>query len=178
MRNFDLVHLALHTDEDADAVANRRLVLGEDGQAIAAAEGTAADHGGGISASEIQMSWKLDADLVTVSACSARQTGSWVEQMAGFGEAFLRAGAHSLLSSLWDVDDTATSLLMQRFYEDLAGAYRDERGGLTGQPMSKVRALHEARNWLRGYRDSQGRQPFANPVYWAAFTLVGDAGEE
>ena len=80
--------------------------------------------------------------------------------------------------SSWDVDDASAARLMERFYQDLAGLYADERLGHVGQPMSKALALHEASNWLREYRDSQGRQPFANPIYWAAFTLVGDAGEE
>jgi CHAT domain-containing protein len=99
------------------------------------------------------------------------------EALAGLSEAILQAGAHSVLASPWPVDDVATSLLMRRFYEDLAGAYRDERDGMVGQPMCKAGALREARCWLREYRDAAGRQPFANPVYWAVFTLVGDAGE-
>src|SRR5207245_9438164 len=53
----------------------------------------------------------------------------------------------SVCLSLWKVDDTATALLMQRFYANLLG----RRPGLTG-PMPKAEALREAKAWLRGLR--------------------------
>jgi CHAT domain-containing protein len=51
---------------------------------------------------------------------------------------------------LWKVDDTATALLMQRFYSNLLG----RRPGLTA-PMPKAEALHEAKTWLRELRRSE-----------------------
>jgi CHAT domain-containing protein len=99
------------------------------------------------------------------------------------------------------VDDTATALLMDRFYANLLG----QREGL-GAPLSKVEALTEAQAWLReltaeeataraaqltngvsrgaGHKgrirdalklptnEPQSR-PFAHPYYWSAFVLVG-----
>ena len=49
-----------------------------------------------------------------------------------------------MVLSLWKVDDTATALLMTRFYESLLG----RRPGLD-RPLSKAEALREAKQWLR-----------------------------
>jgi CHAT domain-containing protein len=55
----------------------------------------------------------LDAELVTLSAC---QTGlgrkAAGEGYLGFSQALFLANARSLIVSLWQVDDLATSLLM------------------------------------------------------------------
>lgn len=99
----------------------------------------------------------LDADLVTMSACN---TGLGQELngegLIGLTRAFEYAGAHSVLASLWSVDDMRTMELMKGFYGGL----------LTGK--SKDEALREAQlGLLRS-------QPSSSPYYWAAFTLTGD----
>ena len=43
----------------------------------------------------------------------------------------------------------------------------------SGEPMSKARALREAKCWLRTYTDSKGVKPFQHPSYWSAFILIG-----
>jgi CHAT domain-containing protein len=104
-----------------------------------------------------------------------------------------KLGARSLLLSLWRVDDTATALLMKRFYENLLG----RREGLR-ESMPRAAALQEAKHWLRSLRIEDverllplsGRDrgslrpvdtgkpgtlfPFAHPYYWSAFILTGD----
>jgi len=160
---------------------------------------------GRLTVREIQRGWDLKAELVTLSACETalgRDAGG--EGFVGFTQALLMSGARSVCLSLWKVDDTATALLMQRFYANLLG-----RGaGLTG-PMPKAQALREAKTWLRGLSldevaklaaslsggeaRSKGAEkrkeatpplivtasagsdhPYAHPYYWAAFVLVGD----
>jgi CHAT domain-containing protein len=108
------------------------------------------------------------------------------------------SGARSVCLSLWNVDDTATALLMERFYQNLLG----QRGGLS-QPMPKAEALDEAKRWLRGLNQAEVKQataglpagrriieedegpkparirpasqhPFEHPYYWSAFILIGD----
>jgi CHAT domain-containing protein len=99
------------------------------------------------------------------------------------------SGARSACLSLWKVDDTATALLMQRFYQNLLGS----RAGLA-QPLPKAEALAEAKAWLR--TQSAADDPatrseprpsrkapspsrpavtrFDHPYYWAGFILIGD----
>ena len=144
--------------------------------------------------------WQLDADLVTLSACeTALGPYGGGEGLLGFSQVLLHKGARSLLLSLWKVDDTATALLMTRFYENWLGKRKDLR-----EPMPKAEALREAKSWLRTLprweRDNlaadlvkgelrgtvvegkpvvqlpKGRadEPYAHPRYWAAFILLGD----
>jgi CHAT domain-containing protein len=158
---------------------------------------------GALTAEQILRTWKLDADLVTLSACETglgQQSGG--EGYLGFSQALFLAGARSLVLSLWKVDDTATALLMTRFYENLLG----KRAGLD-RPMTRAEALREAKEWLQGLTDDEveaalasvergkvrplvpapGRpkdaaapappsapRRFEHPYYWAAFILVGD----
>src|SRR4029077_20951512 len=99
---------------------------------------------GRLTAEMILHNWKLDADLVVLSACQSalgKQVGG--EGYLGFAQALFLAGARSLVLSLWQVDDTATALLMVRFYQNLLG----KREGLT-KPLVKAEALREAKQWL------------------------------
>ena len=127
-----------------------------------------------LTAGEILREWELAADLVTLSAC---ETGLGKEisgeGLVGLAHAFLQVGARSLLVSLWAVPDRATSLLMQRFYENRLRSYGDERSGQMGAAMSKAEALREAKRWLREYRTEDGGQPYEHPYFWSGFILIG-----
>jgi CHAT domain-containing protein len=156
---------------------------------------------GRLTVAAIASGWQLDADLVTLSACETAlgpQGGG--EGLLGFSQVLLHKGARSLLLSLWKVDDTATALLMSRFYEIWLG----KREGLK-KPLSKAEELREAKAWLRqlsaAERDrlaahlvkgemrgtevaaspvlrpkEEGVQtPYSHPRSWAAFILIGDA---
>ncbi len=100
-------------------------------------------------------SMRLDADLVTLSAC---ETGlgkiASGDDVVGLSRGFLYAGSRSIVASLWKVDDLATSRLMQRFYDHL------ERG-------NKRDALRQAQ------RETMKEYP--HPFFWAAFQLTGSA---
>src|SRR5262249_36557828 len=106
---------------------------------------------GRLSVREIQRGWELKAELVALSACETalgREAGGG--GVVGVTPALLMSGARSVCLSLWKVDDTATALLMQRFYANLLG----RRPGLSG-PMPKAEALHEAKVWLRDLRRTE-----------------------
>jgi tetratricopeptide (TPR) repeat protein len=162
---------------------------------------------GRLTARQVLEQWHLNSDMVTLSACQTA-LGKYErgEGFVGFAQALILAGSRSVCLSLWKVDDTATALLMHRFYANLLG----RRDGLKGC-MSKAAALAEAKAWLQGLSReealrvaatvSQGlergkgrvrlpllpelpaaaaaakeEKPYAHPYYWAAFVLIGDPG--
>lgn len=100
---------------------------------------------------------RLNADLVVLSACETGigelQRGEGIISLAR-GVSY--AGAKSIVTTLWKVEDRATSQLMQRFYENL-------RKG-----MAKDSALHTAKLYLL---DSTSN---VSPYNWAAFVPIGD----
>lgn len=99
---------------------------------------------------------KLNADLVTLSAC---ETGLGLrvagEGVIGLSRAFMIAGARSVLVSLWKVSDESTALLMEEFYR------------LLSRGEEKVDALAKAKQKLR-------QMGYKNPYFWAPFILIGD----
>jgi tetratricopeptide (TPR) repeat protein len=112
---------------------------------------------GRLTVREIQRTWNLNAELVTLSAgetALGREAGG--DGYLGFTQALLLSGARSVCLSLWKVDEAATALLMPRFYANLLG----RRPGLTA-PMPKAEALHEAKAWLRGLRRAEVRAAIA-----------------
>jgi CHAT domain-containing protein len=112
-----------------------------------------------LTAQEI-MGLNLQADLVTLSACTTGLTKvSGGDELVGLTRALLYAGASSVLVSLWAVDDESTGQLMTDFYHRL---YDD-----TGQKVkAEAIALREAMLELRKTKE--------HPYYWAPFILVGD----
>jgi len=100
-------------------------------------------------------------DWVVLSACDTGvgeyQAG---EGMFGLRRAFQVAGARTVITSLWEVEDDSTRAWMRHLYQQrLAGA-------------STAEAVRNAsRAMLKGVRESG--LP-AHPYYWAGFVAVGD----
>jgi CHAT domain-containing protein/Tfp pilus assembly protein PilF len=97
----------------------------------------------------------LHAELVTISAChgAGERTFSG-EGLVGLTWAFLRAGAHEVVSALWEVDDNSTPQLMNRLYAGLS------------KGASPEAALRDAKLSLV-HSDSIYKKPF----YWAPFQI-------
>lgn len=129
-------------------------------------------------------------DLVVLSACQTGLGEVMGDGVWGLQRGFKKAGANTLLMSLWKVDDVATQKLMTRFYANLMSG------------MNRYKALREAQRYVREYEiekeavENSGRhllsahareqarmkksnrvvmkkvRPYANPKYWAAFILL------
>jgi len=105
----------------------------------------------------------LTADLVVLSACqTGLAAGRFTDVPAGddwvgLTQAFLQAGAGSVVATLWAIEDQATAVLMERFYEQVTE-------GAT--PASALAAAQRA--MLRSAST-------AHPFYWSGFVAVGGA---
>ena len=61
----------------------------------------------------------LNANLVTLSACDTGIGPVGEEGVENIVNAFIDAGAQSVVSTLWEVEDQATAQLMADFYANL-----------------------------------------------------------
>lgn len=142
-----------------------------------------------VTAKEISQLDLRGLDLVVLSACQTGLGEIKGDGVFGLQRGFKKAGAQSLLMSLWKVDDNATQLLMTQFYKNLTSG------------MSKFESLRQAQDYLRNYevdvelkadtrpsvsahakekmRQSKDKEitykkirKYDDPYYWAAFILL------
>jgi CHAT domain-containing protein/Tfp pilus assembly protein PilF len=101
------------------------------------------------------MQHPIHARLVTISACYGSGTRSYAgEGLVGLSWAFLRAGAQSVIGSLWEVSDDSTPKLMDKLY-----------AGIENRQTPAV-ALRNAKLDL-----IHAQNRFSAPFYWAPFQL-------
>jgi CHAT domain-containing protein len=105
------------------------------------------------------MSMNSAIELLVLSACQTAKGDK--RATLGLAGVAIRAGARSLVASLWVVQDDTTAVLMERFYK-----------GLTTGKLSKVEALRQAQ--LSLLNDPDFPQMKRSPYYWAPFVLVGN----
>ena len=111
---------------------------------------------GFITARELSRMNLDNTDLVVLSACETGIGDTSSEGVIGLQRGFKRAGASSLVMSLWKVDDYATSLFMVHFFKKYL-----ELG-------SKQKAMSEAIKYLQTTDNGK----WNDPKYWAAFILL------
>ncbi|HWR04767.1 MAG TPA: CHAT domain-containing protein, partial [Humidesulfovibrio sp.] len=140
---FGIIHLATHGEFDPVNPLFSALKLA----------GGKKEGSGDLDAAEI-FDLKITADLIVLSAC---QTGlgkvTSGDEVQGLNQAFLYAGTHALISSLWRVSDISTAMLMKQFYREY-------------QTRPKAESLRRAMLHVKAR--------FPHPGYWSAFTLTGD----
>jgi CHAT domain-containing protein/tetratricopeptide (TPR) repeat protein len=114
---------------------------------------------------------RLKAALVVLSGCRTAVGPVSGDGMLGLTRGFFAAGAPSVVASLWDVSDTVTASLFERFYAEWPGR------------VSKAAALRRAQMQL--IRDLRaGRKTVSTPAgtfilpehpsLWAGLVLVGE----
>ena len=114
-----------------------------------------------LTAQEISMLDLRKTDLVVLSACeTARGDIMQGEGVFGLQRGFKKAGAKSILMSLWKVSDVSTEILMTEFYKNLCNG------------KSKRESLRLAQKIVREYKDSEGNYIFQDPHYWAGFIML------
>ncbi len=143
---YNVLHLALHGYADLEYPDRSALVF-------APSDSPNPPDDGLLQVREIRR-LRLHAGLVTLSACNTGVGPVGEAGIADLSDAFIEAGAQSVVSTLWKVADHATNRLMTEFYARLS--HNEEKG----------EALNDAKLVL--YRSG------LPPYYWAAFELVGD----
>jgi|GEM_PF-2038231 len=99
----------------------------------------------------------LNAELVVLSAC---QTGAGKNQMGegliSLSRAFSYAGAKSLLTTLWEIDDQLTPVFIEQFYANLA------------KGKTKTEALQASQKYCLK------TEKWQHPYYWSSFVMYGN----
>lgn len=93
-------------------------------------------------------------DLVVLSACQTGLGEITSEGVFGLQRAFKKAGVQTLIMSLWKVDDDATRLMMETFYNEwLSGKSKHEAFAIAQQTV-------------------RNNKRYKNPYYWASFIML------
>ncbi|MBO6584727.1 MAG: CHAT domain-containing protein [Gracilimonas sp.] len=171
--NYRILHFATHANVDETNPFRSGLILSKKAEVE-----SLFGEDGHLNSREIS-SLKLNADLVTLSACNTGM-GKLVtgEGLLGLQRSFLSAGASSVMVSLWSVFDRSTSVFMSNFYSSMLAHQQEDYGmwnqtldwfGMYEHPMIdyKTKAIRDAKLAMIDH-------PYYNhPVYWAPFILIG-----
>jgi CHAT domain-containing protein len=97
----------------------------------------------------------INANLVVTSACQTAigKIGKG-DEVVGLTRAFIYAGAKSVLGSLWNISDEATTSLMMEFYRNLQSVHESE-------------ALRQAQLKMINSKE------YNSPFFWAPFYITG-----
>jgi CHAT domain-containing protein len=142
---FQLVHFATHGYFDREA--SRSFIVTHDGK---------------LSLDQLEALLRpaqfrgRPVELLTLSAC---QTAAGDDRAAlGLAGVAVKAGARSVLATLWFVHDQSTAILMSEFYAQLR----------QGPTTSKASALQRAQ--VKVLRDPR----YEHPCYWAPYLIIGN----
>jgi tetratricopeptide (TPR) repeat protein len=142
----NILHLSTHNKIDISVPLNTSLILSGDSDKQ------------NLSRQKIDRLKNIgNINLVVLSACQT-DIGEITrgDEVFGLTRTFLFAGVPSVVTSLWNIDDQASSELMKTFYTELA------------KGLSKSEALQKA-------QQANLKNPdYSHPYYWAAFVLTGD----
>ena len=95
-----------------------------------------------------------NTELIILSACeTAKEANSNGQEISGLGYVLERAGAKSVIASLWNAEDKTSADIMTQFYQNF-------RNG-----MEKSEAMRQAK--LSHIKE--------HPFFWSHFILIGDA---
>jgi CHAT domain-containing protein len=139
---YSWIHFAAHGVSNAESPLDSAIILSNDGESYK------------LYARDIAKI-PINADLVTISACYGSGAKTYAgEGLVGLAWAFLSAGAHNVVASLWEANDYYTAQMMATMYRRLE-AGDDPACALR---TAKLELLHS-------------EYICRNPRYWASFQL-------
>lgn len=149
-KGFNIMHFATHGNLNYGEITKSFLTMAKSGS------GADESSDGQLTINEVYGLDLTDYKLVTLSACKSALAEEYVKGwLISPANAFLEIGVQTVVASLWQVDDEATSILMAEFYANL-------------QKMPKIEALRQAK--LKLIKNPK----YAFPYFWAPFIMVGD----
>ena len=106
--------------------------------------------------------WRQDLRTVVLSGCGSARAGILpAEGLMGMTRAWLAAGAHSVVASIWPTADDNGDLFVP-FYRHLAGLKTEPRTGVAAEALRQAQLeMLRSDSW------------HARPAYWAAYFVVG-----
>ena len=99
-------------------------------------------------------------DLVVLSACQTGLGEITGDGVFGLQRGFKKAGAQTIIMSLWKVNDKATELFMTKFFEEI-------KVDKNGHPINKHEAFLAAQNYLRTGEAVVEIDPTEDDLYYA-----------
>ena len=146
--NYKIIHIGTHAESNNDRPEFSRLIFAKNTY----------DEDNSLFVDEIY-NCNLSSNLTTLSACETGKPGFQEgEGMISLAHAFNYAGSESMLTGLWKVDEQASAIILETFYNNL----------ITG--LEKDEALRQAK--LSYLQNAKGRM--LAPQYWAGLVIMGD----
>ncbi len=106
----------------------------------------------------------INCDLIILSACNTMIGYDYTgEGMLGLSHAFLCAGAKSVISSRWAIEDKATGIFFEKFYEFVFDKEVDYSYSMA-LTMTKRFFIED---------DEMKKKGYDHPYYWAGFKYEG-----
>lgn len=147
-KNYNIIHLATHaqTDNEIPEYSFLAFAPNEEGDNL-------------IYVNDLY-AMNINADMVTLSACkSGLGDLKKGEGLLSLSRAFYYAGAKSLVYTLWDINDSSSSEIMENFYKNLSDG------------VDKDQALRNAKlTFLEKHKEDN----FKHPYYWSSFIISGN----
>lgn len=143
-------------DIEENSLVRSGLMLSGVNNVLQGKQSASDDNDGLLTTLEISTLDLKDIDMVVLSACKTGEGDVTSEGVFGLQRGFKKAGAKTLLVSLWPVDDDATKVLMVKFYEQLSKTH------------DKFLSLKTAQEYLRQYNNAE----YSDFLYWASFVLL------
>lgn len=102
--------------------------------------------------SEIELLNLRNTSLIVLSGCNTGLGNQTIDGIGGLQRAFKKAGVGTIIMSLWEISDLATSYFMQNFYRELFLTKSKKKAFFNAQQLTK--------------------KQFEAPFYWASFIML------
>ena len=189
---FDLASPLKSALQLADSEVNPALATTSSSRYVRVNEETAIDLSKCLTLAEILELNLPQCYLVCLSACETGviDVNNNSDEFIGLSSGFMKAGAVNIVSSLWNVDDFHTAILMIKLYENIANNPQDITLALnTAQQWLRQATQVEIIDWLKQKTEmnkeqkqeiidrlskeyKREQQPFKKPYFWAGFCAV------